>query len=1688
MPDQIAPELLHRMLVEWNDTARDPVPGTLPELFEEQVRLGPDRPALLCGPVRLSYAELDARADRLARLLAGRGIGPEQVVGLALPRAVDVVVAKLAVLKAGAAYLPIDPDYPAERIAYMVADARPATVLTDAARRDRLPAGAPALLLDDPTLAAELAGLPAGPLAPGERTGPVSDRHPAYVIYTSGSTGRPKAAVVEHRALADHLRTARDAHPAVAGLSVWHTSVSFAQTVQQLFPPLIAGGCVRITTLEDAGDDVTCTFLKATPSHLPLLEHLPAGLAPTGELMLCGEALLSEAVQRWRDAHPGVPVTSGYGPTEVTLHCTEFHLAPGQNCPAGVIPLGRVTPNSQVYVLDPQLRPVRPGRTGEIYLGGAGLARGYHRRPGMTAERFVADPFGVPGGRLYRTGDLGRWTGAGVLEFGGRVDDQASVRGFRVELGEVSAAVMRHPQVAWAVATVREDRPGDQRIVAYLVRTAGVAPSGFRADLRRAVRDWLPEHMVPSAFVELETVPRTPHGKLDRAALPAPDYGPTAPGREPADGAERRLCALLADVLGLPAVGPDDDFFDLGGHSLLAARLVGRVRAALGAELPLRAVFERRTAAGLVPALAAAGDARPALAPRPRPERLPLSAAQRRLWFLEQFEGPSARYGIVLQVGIDGPVDEAVLRSAFADVLARHEALRTVFAQHEGDPYQVVLDPAGAGPGLVVRPVEAGGLEAALDAEAQEPFDLATEIPLRAVLFRVAPDGDRQRRVLLFVAHHIAVDGGSFVPLLRDLSDAYAARSHGDAPSWAPLPVQYADFALWQAEANGREDDPGSRLAGQIGFWRDALAGMPDLLQLPTDRPRPAEPTYRGDRAAFELDPELHGRLAELARRRGSTMFMVLNAALAALFTRLGAGTDIPIGTGATGRDEQALEELAGFFVNTLVLRADTSGDPGFGELLDRVRDADLAAYAHPDVPFERLVELLNPERSMAHTPLFQVMLTYEDGIDARLRLPGAATSTAYRGTGSARFDLSFFFWERGNGLQGYVEYATDLYDRATMDALVARLVRLLGQAAADPARPISRLELLTDAERHHALVDGNEHQVPVPPATLPELFAAQVARVPDAPAVAAGNERLTYAELDARANRLARLLRAHGAGPQTFVGVLLPSSPDLVVALLAVLKTGAAYVAVDVTYPADRAAYMLGDVDPVLVLTDAASAAKAGDVPLLRLDDPQTAARLAQQDDRDLTDAERTRPLHVRDTAMVIYTSGSTGRPKGVLVEHHSLNHYLAWARDAYTALSGRALVHSSVSFDLTVTGIFGPLTAGGCLQLVELDRLALDPALAGEAAPPRPSFVKGTPSHLPLLLELPDAYSPDQQLVLGGEPLLGEVLDRWRARHPQVTVFNEYGPTETTVECMDCRILPGQSIPPGVVVLGRPSWNTRMYVLDAQLRPVPVGVPGELYIGGELVTRGYHKRPGLTSIRYVADPYGPPGARMYRSGDLGRRRADGQLEFIARVDDQVKIRGYRIELGEIEAVLRAHPGVGHAAVIVREDRPGDRRLVAYLTPSGLPDGTEPGETELRAHAGQRLPEYMVPSAFVPLDVLPLTPNGKLDRRRLPEPQHAAEPGGRGPRTTQEEILCGLFAQTLGVAQVGVDDNFFALGGHSLLAVRLISRIRTAFGAELSLRALFEAPTVAAVAEQLVPAETARPALRRMPRPEEVS
>ncbi|GAB2962976.1 non-ribosomal peptide synthetase [Saccharothrix stipae] len=1654
--DVLVPGERDRVLTDWNDTAV-PVHGwaSVPAQVARWVRETPDAPAV--GAV--TFAELDVAANRVAHRLLALGVRPGSVVGVCLHRSPAGIAALLGVLRTGAAYLPLDPDYPAERLAHMLADSAAPVVVTERALRDRV-TGPVAVCLED---------LPDAPAVDV----PVRADDAAYVIYTSGSTGRPKGVVVDHGGLADlcawHVRE-YDVTPADRTGQV--AAQGFDAAVWEVWPQLTAGASVHLPedhVLADgdalvawiAETGLTTCFLP-TPRLELVLDDLAA--RPTGlRVVLTG----GDALRRRPPAHAPFRLVNHYGPTEFSVVATAgdvppdprtdvgrtdaapAHVGRAQGGPAEVglaevaraevaPSIGRPVANTRALVLDARLGPVPVGVVGELYLAGAGLARGYHDRPGLTAERFTACPFGAPGERMYRTGDLVRWNARGELEFAGRADHQVKLRGFRIELGEVESVLAGHPSVAHAAVVVREDRPGLKSLVGYVV-PRGPLDTGV---LRTHLATVLPEHMVPTALVVLDALPLTPNGKLDRRALPAPEL--VTGHRTPRTPREEILCGLFAELLGVPAVGPDDDFFDLGGHSLLATRLVSRVRTALNAELAVADLFTHPTPAGLDTCLDRGTPTRPALRPTTRPDLVPLSFAQRRLWFVNRLDERNPSYAVPVALRLRGNLDVAALRAALADVVDRHEALRTVFPEVGGTPHQQVRHGVTAPFTLLDRTPD--DLDAALRRIVSTPFDLTADLPLRTAVVRLADD----EHVLMLVLHHIAGDGWSMGPLLRDLTDAYTARRAGTAPGWAPLPVQYADYALWQRELLGDEDGPDG--AGRLGFWVDALAGVPDELELPVDRPRPATSAQHGGRVPLVLDADLHRAVLDLARTTRTTPFMVFQAALATLLTRVGAGVDIPIGTPVAGRTDEALDDLVGFFVNTLVLRTDTSGDPTFRELLARVRDTDLAAYDHQDVPFERLVERLNPPRSLTRHPLCQVLLTLQNTGEATLRLPDLTVEPVGVTSGTTAFDLSVGLRETRDGagapagVEGALLYREDLFDAGTARSLADRLVRVLTAVTEEPDLRLGEVDLLGDDERERVLVAWNDTARTVPDTTLPALFTAQARRTPDAVAVIAegpGGEpqSITYAELDARIERLAAALHAKGAARERVVAVVLPRSVDLVVALHAVHRAGAAYLPVDPGYPADRVAFMLADADPVLVL-DAEALRGLADEPVPGVVLPD---------------------VRGGDPAYVIYTSGSTGRPKGVVVEHTAIVNRLLWMQDEYRLTPrDRVLQKTPSSFDVSVWEFFWPFQVGAALVVARPDGHR-DPAYLADlirregvtTAHFVPSMLDAFVAHL----EGSGERCADLVRVVCSGEALPTALARRFAAVSDAGLHNLYGPTEAAVDVTAHAVHGNETT--ATVPIGRPVWNTGVHVLDERLRPVPPGVPGELYLAGVQLARGYHARPGLTAQRFVASPF-TPGARLYRTGDVVRWCGEGVLEYLSRADDQVKIRGLRIEPDEIAAVLQDHPDVVRAAVVAREHAPGDLRLVAYV----VAGDRVPEQSELRAHAAARLPEHMVPWAVVVLDDVPVGPSGKLDRKALPAP--VVQAVGRAPSTPAEETLAALFAEVLGVPEVGVDDGFFELGGHSLLATRLVARIGAEFGVRLGVRAVFEATTVAAMARRL--------------------
>ena len=1283
-------------------------------------------------------------------------------------------------------------------------------------------------------------------------------------------------------------------------------------------------------------------------------------------------------------------------------------------------------------------------------MAGAGVAYGYVGRGGLTGSRFVACPFagpGAPGIRMYRTGDLVWWGADGQLRYVGRVDEQVKIRGYRIELGEVSAALAGLDGVGQAVVIAREDRPGDKRLVGYITGTADPAK------VRDQLSERLPVYMVPAAVVALDVLPLTVNGKLDKRALPAPDYA-GAGYRVPTTAIEEILAGIYAQVLGLERVGADDSFFDLGGDSLSAMRLIAAINTGLAAGLSVRAVFEAPTVAQLAPRIGAGGGGR--LAPvvaAERPAVVPLSFAQQRLWFIEQLQGPSPVYNMPVALRLRGRLDVEAVGDALAAVLGRHESLRTRFPAVDGVPRQLVVPVEQADFGWQV--VDARGwpehrLRQALNSVTRHSFDLATENPLRAWLFRVGED----EHVLVAVAHHIVADGWSIRPLIADLGLAYTRRCAGEPPDWAPLAVQYADYTLWQREQFGDLDDPGSPIGAQLAYWHEALAGMPERVQLPTDRPYPAVADYRGASVIVDWPAALQQRVGRLARERQATSFMVVQAALAVLLAKLSASSDVAVGFPIAGRRDPALDELVGLFVNTLVLRTTVDPECTVNDLLEQVCARSLAAYEHQDVPFEVLVERLNPTRSLAHHPLVQVMLAWQNFAGHELVESGCGdlrVESVPVETRTARMDLTLSLAERWTdsgepaGISGVVEFRTDVFDAASIQVLIARLQRVLEAMTADPARSVSSIDVLDAAE--HARLDawGNRAVLAQPaaaPVSVPELFAAQVARTPEAVAVSFEGHSMTYRDLDDAANRLAHLLVGLGAGPGQCVGLLVERSAQAVVAMLGVLKTGAAYLGIDPGLPAARMAFLVADAAPTAVITSTGLADRMDGygVQVVAVDDPRI-------------DTYPTTALPypaTQDVAYLVYTSGTTGVPKGVAVTHGNVTQLID-SLDGYVDRAGVWSQSHSLGFDVSVWEIFGALLGGGRVVVVPESVTGSPEDLHALLVAEEVSVLTQTPSAVGMLN--PQGLE-SAALVVVGEACPVEVVDRWASGR---IVVDAYGPTETTMcVAISAPLIAGAAMVP----IGAPVPGAALFVLDGWLRAVPVGVVGELYVAGAGVGYGYVGRSGLTGSRFVACPFGGAGSRMYRTGDLVCWGADGQLRYVGRVDEQVKIRGYRIELGEVRAALAGLEGVGQAVVVAREDRPGDKRLVGYVTGT-----TDP--TMVRDQLAERLPAYMVPAAVVALEALPLTPNGKLDTRALPAPDYT-DVGYRAPVSAIEEILAGIYAQVLGLERVGVDDSFFDLGGDSLSAMRLIAAINSGLAAGLSVRAVFEAPTVAQLASRI--------------------
>jgi amino acid adenylation domain-containing protein len=1522
-----------QILFDWNNTETNfEQPRNLVELFEQQAASTPDATAVRYEDQELTYAALNARSNQLAAHLRTLGVGPEILVAICLERSLEMVIGLLGILKAGGAYLPLDPGLPKERLSFMLQDARVGLVITMAALIKDLPAHQANVV----TLDADQENIR------GERTEnldiAVTNENLAYVIYTSGSTGRPKGVQVSHAALANFLLSMRERpgiSPSDVLLSV--TTLSFDIAGLEFYLPLIVGARLVVARRQDAVDGVTlsrlmsqhgATVMQATPVTWRLL--IESGWKGNKKLRIfCGgEALSRDLANQLLER--SAELWNLYGPTETTIWSSIKCVSSSVE----EMTIGKPIANTQIYILDRQMRAVPVGVAGELHIGGKGVARGYLNRPDLTAEKFVPDPY-REGQRLYKTGDMARYLADGDIKYLGRFDYQIKIRGFRIEPGEIEAVLRQHELVREAVVIAHEEAVGDPRLIAY-VAPHGIEPDTVIApaqhdnwpklasDLRRYLQGRLPEYMVPVAYVELSSLPQTPNGKVDRQALPRPGTF----GREaqedfvaPRTATEEKLASIWREVLKLDRVGIDDNFFNLGGHSLLATQAVARIRKSLRIDLPIRALFEAPTIRQLSKKLhdiTATASLMSTITPVSRNTPLPLSFAQQRLWFLNELEGDSAFYNVPWAVRLRGELNVEALKEALNTILKRHETLRTSFGLLADQPYQIISDSNNLAfsitdlselPDVLVEE-EAKRLSTI---EARHRFDLRVGPLIRSRLLRLRSDD----HILCVNSHHIVSDGWSIAIFLQELTELYESFVSGRRARLPELSIQYGDYAVWH-----RKWLKGSFLQQQLNYWKEQLRGIPALLELPKDRPRPAVQTFNGATKTHQLDPALTKALNDLSQQEGVTLFMTLLAAFQLLLSRYAAQDDIVVGSPIAGRNQEEIEPLIGFFVNTLVLRTDLSGNPSFRELLLRVKEVALGAYANQELPFEKLVDELQPERSLSHAPLFQVMFALQNAPRSEFKLSGLSVRRVRVATKTSKFDLTLFATEIAENLNLTIEYNTDLFEGPRIERMLEHLQTLLQDVVRRPEARIGEFEILTTAERNRLLVDWTQTGDEFPAKCIHELFEEQVERTPEEIAIVFETGQATYRELNARANQLASYLKTRGVGPEALIGVCVERSLEMVVALLGILKAGGAYVPLDPAYPAERLRFMLEDANGQLLLTQQR---------LLKLIPKGLAEVVCLDSDwSEISRESEANPAKIatpENLAYVIYTSGSTGKPKGVAIEHRSAAALLAWARGVFSQeeLAG-VLASTSICFDLSVFELFVPLSCGGKVILAVDVLQILNWASSNDVR-----LINTVPSAMVEILRMGGLPGSVQTVNLAGEPLPAILVEKIYEQPQVKRVFDLYGPSEdTTYSTYALRI------PDGPTTIGRPISNTRVYILNSQLQPVPIGVPGDLYIGGAGLARGYLKRPEFTAQVFVPDPFSAEGGtRLYKTGDLARYLEDGNIEFLGRVDNQVKLRGFRIELGEIEEVIKKDPRVSEAIVVAREDEPGDRRLAAYVVPN---------------------------------------------------------------------------------------------------------------------------------------------------------
>ena len=1673
----------HQLLVEWNDTKTAySADSCIHELFEAQAARTPEAVALVFDDEQLTYRELNERANQLARRLRAMDVGPETLVAVCMERCLELIVGILGVLKAGGAYVPLDPANPKERLAFVLDDTQARVLLTKEGWLETLPectAEVVCLDRDWETIARENSENVAGVTTP---------HNLAYVIYTSGSTGVPKGVMVRHQGicnLAESQSRAFDVRPDSRVLQF--APSCFDASVSEIFMALTTGAALCLggrndlfygSSLAQLLRDQAITTVTLPPA---VLATIPENIDTVETIIVAGESCPSAIAARWSK---GRNFLNAYGPTETTVCASLIKCT--QDYPDGP-PIGYPLANAQVYLLDANLQPAPVGVPGELHVGGVGLARGYLNRPELTAQKFIPHPFSdEAGARLYKTGDQAMYAADGSIVFLGRIDHQVKLRGYRIELGEIEAVLARHPAVSESVVVALDDVGDIKRLVAYVVPTE-LTPDEHIVEmspeeLKSFLGEYLPDYMIPAAFVMLEKLPLTISGKVDRRSLPAPEQTDSEQRRSfkaPTTAVEEMMAGIWSEVLGKRQVGIDDSFFELGGHSLLATQVLSRVRDVFKVELPLVGLFERPTVAeqsASVEVLLRAGEQldAPPIGHAPRENALPLSFAQQRLWFLDQLKPNSSFYNIPAAVRLTGTLQITALEQSFREIIRRHEALRTTFGLVDGAPVQLIHEPPAFNlrvhdlSAVAEEEREAEARRVAAE-ESQRPFDLSALPLLRASVVRFS----EQDHLLLCTLHHIISDGWSMGVLIRELTTLYQSYATSQPSPLPELGIQYADFAHWQ-----RQWLQGEVLERQLTYWKKQLAGAPAVLELPTDYPRPAVQTFSGATEFFVLPAALREQLESLSRRTGSSLFMTLLAAFQTLLSRYSRQPDVVVGSPIANRNRAETENLIGFFVNTMVLRTDLSGDPSFRELLARVREMALTAYAHQDVPFELLVEELQPERSLAHTPLFQVVFTLQNAPMPRMELEGLSVAGLAMPNATAKFDLGLNIGGTTGQLQGALEYNTDLFDAATIRRMISHFEVLLENVVSNPDQPISELQLLREEERKQVLFDWNDTAVEYPlDKCIHHLFEEQAGRTPDAVAIFFEDQQVSYRELNERANRLAHHLRSLGVGPETLVGICVERSIEMIVGLLGIMKAGGGYVPIDPENPTTRAASALSNAGVRLLLTQQAliEHCAGSEVTMLCLDQelPEIAAQPISNP-RGGASAE--------NVAYVIYTSGSTGEPKGVRIAHRSAVNYLCWARDTYLRAGAlNSALYSSLAFDLTVTSLYAPLITGGAAIIFAEEEVgrALEQIVRDE----RVGLLKVTPSHLMLLTEELRAGRREpavercatrvgvKQLVVGGEAFSSHLARGIQeGLGAEVEIYNEYGPTEATVGCMIRRYVPGPT-ERAMVPIGKPIANMQIYVLDERLEPVAEQVEGEIYIGGVGVGQGYQGRAEQTAERFINNPY-RPGERMYRSGDMGRRLANGEIEFLGRRDQQVKVRGYRVELGEVRERMNEHPDIRDSVVVIT-GKGAEAVLVGYYVSR---EELEVGR--LRVWLRDRLLEETIPNVFVRLKKMPLTVNGKINYAALPSPENTRPKMAQcyvPPRTPTEEILAGIYAEVLNLQRVGVLDNFFEMGGHSLLATQVIARLRVNFQIEVPLRNIFEQPTVAGLAAIVIEAQAAQ-------------